>query len=45
MYYWAPRNIKVSEEENTLISDFSNSQVFTAFKRGFKGNFPYKFDH
>lgn len=42
MYIWAPLNLEKTESANENLSEFSSSEVYTSYKRGFRGRIPYR---
>jgi hypothetical protein len=45
MYVWEPSELEKMENQSENKVNFINSEVFSAYKRAFKGNFPYRFEN
>ena len=44
MFVWEPSELEKLENEDQNKEAFVNSEVYTSYKKGFRGRFPYRFD-
>tara|TARA_Y100000385_G_C12924253_1_gene563950 strand:- start:521 stop:814 length:294 start_codon:yes stop_codon:yes gene_type:complete len=43
MYVWEPGELEKLEYEDQNKTEFVNSEIYTSYKKAFRGRFPYRF--